>query len=530
MSDKISYILEVLDNYSVNTRKFRKEIGSVESSIKSLNTNLVKTTLSLGKIGAFSELGKLSAQLNNVASSIDKVNKAGRVSKRTFAGAYTPIKFDPYEGKYVGRPKPDPSAMGYGVAGLMGRGLGAGNIAAGLGFAGAAYTIGRSVKYVYDTTVQMDGLRAGLSALIPKVKGLEKATPESEIQYLRDASYKYGLNFSDIAPSYLQMLGTGGKIDSSLAKGLTEKIGGYAGLMNIKGPALQDTMVAVQQMLTKQYLQAEEVNKQTQQLPGFKPILHKAFYRLAQKEGRKDITMDNASTEFMKSMATGTLSASVMLRETVKVIEEDFGKAILEKAKTLGREEARLATATQELSSALGDLAYPAMIEAVRGMTSLTRGVNSFIGDLQSSRDTLGNFFNNKQDERNKGWLDKLRQENPDPYDMSLTNKIAKNYLVTANELAKLPVNTLYEGAMGAISGDWSGVSKPMKEFNDYFGFTDVINSINSLTSAILGQDQAKQKVEVKISTENMPDFFSVQTNQPNMSMWRPSTVIAGQR
>ena len=69
-----------------------------------------------------------------------------------------------------------------------------------------------------------------------------------------------------------------------------------------------------------------------------------------------------------------------------------------------------------------------------------------------------------------------------------------------------------------------------MKEFNDYFGFTDVINSINSLASAILGQNQNKQQVEVKISAENLPNVFNVQTSQPNQSMWRPSTVIAGQR
>lgn len=541
MSDKISYILEVLDNYSVNTRKFRKEIGSVESSIKSLNTNLTKTTISIGKIGAFSELGKLSSQLNNVASSINKVNRAniqssnisrqsGRVSKRTFAGAYTPIKFDPYEGKYVGRPKPDPSAMGYGVAGLMGRGLGPGNIAAGLGFAGAAYTVGRSVKYVHDTTVQMDSLRASLSALIPKVKGLEGATPESEIQYLRGVSNKYGLSFNDISPSYTKILGTGGKIDASLAKGLIENIGGYSGLLGLSGPATQDTLRGFQDMLTKQVLQAQEVNLQMQQLPGVKPMLHKAFFRIAQRQGDKRVTMENASQEFQKSMGTGKLSSALMLRELVKVIEEEFGQKMLEKANKLGNEERRLASATQELATTLGDLAYPATIGAVRGMNTVVKGVNSFIGDLQASRDTLGDFFNNKQDERNKDWLNKLRQENPDPYGLGLTGNIIGKGFTAANEVAKLPVNTFYEGAMGAISGDWSGISKPMKEFNDYFGFTDVINSINSLTNAILGQNQNKQQVEVKISAENLPDVFNVQTNQPNMSMWRPSTVIAGQR
>lgn len=578
MSDKISYILEVLDNYSVNTRKFRKEIGSVESSIKSLNTNLAKTTLSLGKIGAFSELGKLSAQLNKVAASINKVNQADiksislskrklmpgygvrgtywnedeqryssrkiapQTHKRTFAGAYTPIKFDPYEGKYVGRPKPDPSAMGYGVAGLMGRGLGAENIAAGLGFAGAAYTVGRSVKYVHDTTVQMDSLRASLSALIPKVKGLEGATPEGEIKYLRGVSNKYGLSFSDIAPSYIKMLGTGGKVDASLAKGLVENIGGYAGLMGLSSPATQDTMRAFQDMLSKQVLNAQEINLQMQQLPGGKAMMHKAFYRIAQREGRKDITMENASAEFTKSMATGKLSAALMLREFVKVIEEEFGKKMIEKAYKLGNEERRLASATQELSTALGDLAYPAMIGAVRGMTEVVSGVNTFVGDAKIVGGYLSNLLS-----------DKAKQITPNnPEVRSWLGRTAEVAGGTAVDVLKMaygsPLYALKYGG-GMMAAQVAGTlgdqemkqeiqSKLKKDFveNNFEHLQSlynnewktIVDALNANSQAIMMQN--KQKVEVKITTENMPDFFSVQTSQPNMSMWRPSTVIAGQR
>ena len=526
---------QLLNKQAVNDlSKIRiQEQFILDNRIKAARMNV--SSAMLAPSGAFTKVG-FNNQLGKFES-IEKAqanNSAYKGSTRPIiAGAYSKIRFDNEEGRWVSANQN--KVIGYGAAGLLGGRLNAGSIASGLGFAGAAYTVGRSVKYVHDTTVQMDSLRASLSALIPNVKGLAGvATPESEIKYLRGVADKYGLSFSDIAPSYVKILGTGGKTDSSLARGLIENIGGYSGLLGLSGSATQDTMRGFQDMLTKQVLNAQEVKLQMQQLPGIQPMFHEAFYNIAKRQyeakGKKSpITMENASAEFMRSMATGTLSSDLILREVIKVIEKKFGKEMLQKAYKLGNEERRLASATQELATSFGDLTYELQIGTVRGLTGFTKGVNSFIDDLQSSRDILGDFFNKNKTE-DKVWLDKLRQENPNPYGLGLTGNIIGKGFTAANEVAKLPINTLYEGAMGAISGDWSGILKPMKEFNDYFGFTDVINSINSLASAILGQNQNKQQVEVKISAENLPNVFNVQTSQPNQSMWRPSTVIAGQR
>ena len=317
---------QLLNKQAVNDlSKIRiQEQFILDNRIKAARMNV--SSAMLAPSGAFTKVG-FNNQLGKFES-IEKAqanNSAYKGSTRPIiAGAYSKIRFDNEEGRWVSANQN--KVIGYGAAGLLGGRLNAGSIASGLGFAGAAYTVGRSAKYVHDTTVQMDSLQASLSALIPKVKGLEGATPESEINYIRGVADKYGLNFSDIAPSYVKILGTGGKTDSSLAKGLVENIGGYSGLLGLSGPATQDTMRGFQDMLTKQVLNAQEVKLQMQQVPGIQPMFHEAFFNLAQKEGRKDITMENASAEFMRSMASGKLSSDLILRELINVINKKFGK------------------------------------------------------------------------------------------------------------------------------------------------------------------------------------------------------------
>jgi len=458
--------------------------------------------------------------------SATKNNSAYKGSARpVFAGPFSKIKFDNETGGWVSADKS--KIAGYGMAGLLGGRLGANGIASGLGFAGAAYTVGRSVKYVHDTTVQMDSLRASLSALIPKVKGLEVATPESEVQYLRGVSDKYGLNFSDIAPAYVKMLGTGGKTDASLAKGLVENIGGYAGLLGLSGPATQDTMRGFQDMLSKQVLNAQEVNLQMQQLVGAKPMMHKAFYQISQRQakaqGKKSpVTMENASMYFQAAMATGKLSADLMLREFIKVIEEDFGKKMLEKANKLGNEERRLASATQELATSFGDMTYDLQIGAVRGLTTFTKGLN----DVTKDAGILG------------GYLSNLLSDAAKKVPPEVKNSVSK--LVSAGP--EIIWGGTQIAGMGLIAGlaGLMGNGELLKELpdtlqskweKDFTNTRTVYEDLKALGQAIIGLDETikkmpsnQQKVEVKITTENMPDFFKVKQDQ-NMSFWRPETI-----
>ncbi|MFT6151389.1 MAG: hypothetical protein ACJAY9_000778 [Flavobacteriales bacterium] len=542
MSDKISYVLQVLDGYSKHTKKFKTEVRSLNTLFRRLDKQILKTSSSFSRLASLSRLNRTSVQTNNLARSIDRVNQANvrsvaiskRAGKRTFAGAYTPVKFDPYAGKYVGKFQKPPSAIGYGMAGAFGGMSTAKAMMAPMGVMGGAYIVGKSLKSIHSTTVEMDSFRASLSALIPKVKGLEGSTPEKEIQYLRGAVDKYGLKFNDIAPAYIKMLAAGGKVDAPLARGLVEKVGGYGGLLGLSSPALADTMRGFQDMLTKQVLNAQEVNLQMQQLPGVKPLLHEAFLRVSKRAGIKEVNKDNASMMFVKAMATGKLPSVIILKELVKVLEEQFGAKMLEKSFKLRNEEARLSNATQELSTKFGDLTYEMQIGTVRGLTGL---INS-IGKLGDDAGIVSDYINNLGTPKKE--IEKLRKENPDPYGFT---PVGRGILETSSQIVKLPLNTAYEATMGMMTGDWSNIGAPAQEFNKFGAsiFDGSVNALaglfdksfgdplNRLINLLIQRETNQQKVDVNI-TSNLPDMFSVKQEQ-NMSTWnRPQTVIAGTR
>jgi hypothetical protein len=358
---------------------------------------------------------------------------------------------------------------------------------------------------IHDVTVEMDSLRAGLSALIPTVKGMEKATAESEIAYLRSVSNKYGFSFSDVAPSYLKLMGTGGKIDAALIKGILENVGGYGGLIGMSGPALEGTMRGFQDMLTKQVLNAQEVNLQMQQMPGAKPMLHKAFKRFAEKRGAKGITDENVSALFTQAMATGKLPSADILREFVQVLNEMFGEEMIKKSFKLRNEEKRLSNAFQQLGDQIGLLTYDTQIGAVRGLTQMTGKINESLFTITQSFSILDEAMKDSTMYKIvKGMAKGLKDVVVDG-----TGEAIKAPFKLANAAGGL--------IAGTITGDEEGRNEIQRELrNYYFGNTNAAIANNNLAND-------PQKIEITIKSDNNIQVKDVKSN-------RPSTVKAGQK
>jgi hypothetical protein len=385
------------------------------------------------------------------------------------------------------------------------RGISLANVAKGIAYYRAIDMAVSVPSKIHDVTVEMDSLRAGLSALIPTVKGMEKATADSEIAYLRSVSNKYGFSFSDVAPSYLKLMGTGGKTDAGLIKGILENVGGYGGLIGMSGPALEGTMRGFQDMLTKQVLNAQEVNLQMQQMPGAKPMLHKAFKRFAEKRGAKGITDENVSALFTQAMATGKLPSADILREFVQVLNEMFGEEMIKKSFKLRNEEKRLSNAFQELGDQIGLLTYDAQIGAVRGLTKMTSQVSESLSTITSSFSIL----------------DEAMKDSTMYKIVKGMAKGLKDVVVDGTgEAVKAPFK-LASAAGGLIAGTITGDEEGRKEIqrelrNYYFGNTNAAMANNNFANDA-------QKIEITIKSDNNIQVKDVKSS-------RPSTVKAGQR
>lgn len=281
MSDKISYVLEVLDGYSKQTKNFKKELDSLNKSAKNLEKSLKSLNSALNFKSNINQASKLansfygfdaksSSAVSSKSSKIkkqfkeaedlsrqavisaeivsrnkrayyqkmrrDEVDKIGwkivgvnygnkRLSDnkrlllehsplsigrnaRPLRLGYSPLSIGRVN--RLGLPSPEPITINPSQSGFVGGGgsippsnfsqstqtqqpsrrggffaggdgVSLTNVAKGMGYYRAIDMAVSVPSKIHDVTVEMDSLRAGLSALIPTVKGMEKATAESEI-------------------------------------------------------------------------------------------------------------------------------------------------------------------------------------------------------------------------------------------------------------------------------------------------------------------------------------------------------------
>ena len=408
------------------------------------------------------------------------------------------------------------------------RGVSLANVAKGMAYYRAIDMAVSVPSKIHDVTIEMDSLRAGLSALIPTVRGMQGATAEGEVNYLKGVANKYGADFTTIAPAYLKLLGTGGSSDAPLIKGLLENVSGYAGIIGLQGPAFERTMLGFQDMLSKQVLNAQEVHLQMANLPGAKPMFHKAFKRFAEKKGMKGITDENASAKFVQAMATGKLPSVEILREFVEVMKQMFGEDMIKKSYTLGREEKRLKNAFQELGDQIGLLTYDAQIGAVKGMTSFVKSVGSFTSGISGFADDIMAIKNAL-----------FPKKESEPKVENFKDKFAKTYGQTVFDLGKLTTYgaAKYTGALltaGAVAAR-AGDTSPLKNYIDFVGedfdknyFRDksgknIFANDLSTIGGFMGMNNEPQKIEITIKSDNNIQVKDVKSS-------RPSTVKAGQR
>lgn len=277
MSDKITYVLEILDRYSNNTRKFKEEINSTKKAAESLDTTLTKTT-------------------KNYSRSLGNMRK-------TLSGSYTPIKFNTEQGKYenAARPRPHaPSGAG---------GVSFGGVAKAMGYYAVIDKVMGLPKEIFDTRRNMDSLSASLTAILPKYDGLTDrgVLAAREMEYMKKASYDLGISFNSMSNEYIQFLAaSAGKSSLKEVREQFEAFAKIATTYQISPHRFSLVMNAITQMTSKGTLQMEELKSQLQEsLPGALKL-----FTDAAKKVRPDLIKTEG--DFMKLVASGRAGSGIL--------------------------------------------------------------------------------------------------------------------------------------------------------------------------------------------------------------------------
>lgn len=353
MSDKITYILEVLDKYSVNTKKFKSEMLGIKKVAESLDKTLTKG------FSFNSNLSKTIRETNTLAASVDKVAKANQKNaniainttrslgnmRKTLAGAYTPIRFNPELGKYEARNQPSaPSPIRTGGGGL---GVSFGGVAKAMGYYALIDKAIGLPREIFETRRAMDSLGASLEYIMPKYSKLasgEKLAAD-EMNYLKKTVYDLGLNLNSAKDEYIKFLAaSAGKMDLGQARSVFEGFSKLSTVHQLSPQRFGLVMNAITQMTSKGVVSMEELRQQlSESLPGGLSLFAKAAMK-----ARPDIVKTEA--DFMKLVASGRVSSNLLL-SVIKVLKEDpdFSKAFQKSIESLNAKTNRLSTSWTNL-------------------------------------------------------------------------------------------------------------------------------------------------------------------------------------
>lgn len=212
---------------------------------------------------------------------------------------------------------------------------GVGTAAAGI--AAITVTAGVAAKAMFEASASAERLRT----MLDFATGGNSAR---EIEFLRGVTYRLGLEFSSTAKAYgqFQAAAKGTALEGEKARGVFESVAKASAVMGLSADQSSGVLLALQQMISKGTVQAEELRGQLgERLPGAFQIAAKA--------------MGVTTAELGKMLEAGEVIADDFLPKFGRALEENLGGAAEKAAQRLDAAVNRFDTAWEKLKQKAGD-------------------------------------------------------------------------------------------------------------------------------------------------------------------------------
>lgn len=464
-------------------------------------------------------LPKAIRDTNTLASSIDKVARANQKNanvainatrslgnmRKTFAGPYTPIRFNPELGKYEARNQPKPLSPKQPNLGGGGSGVSFGGVAKAMGYYSIIDKAVGLPREIFETRREFDSLGATLEAVMPKYDRTVSAQEAAirEMDYLKKTSYDLGLNLNAAKEEYVKFLAaSAGKSTLSEVHKTFEAFSKLSTVYQITPYRFGLVMNALTQMTSKGVVSMEELKRQLgDSLPGALSL----FGRAAMK-ARPDLVKTEA--DFIKLVEAGRVSSKIM-NEVAKVIVTDTDlMAGLDKA--LGSLNSRTNQLSTTWANLLDNLSKGALGQSMgAGISALDHALqkmNSTINEIAESFRTVGDTKFGR-------------------FIINLGSAVGKGAEI-ATDAVKAPFKAAeVTGALiaAAATGEKELGREALYKFNESIG----MGFFNPTRPIAAPQSASGYQPEQKIVIEflNAPQNMSPIRMSPNMSMKKDGTL-----
>ncbi|MDD0814289.1 tape measure protein [Curvibacter sp. HBC28] len=225
------------------------------------------------------------------------------------------------------------------------------------GVTAVAVAAGLAGKAMFDASANAERLRT----MLDFSTGGKSA---KEIEYLRGVTYRLGLEFSSTAKAYgqFQAAAKGTALEGDKARAVFESVAKASAVMGLSAEDTSGVLLALQQMISKGTVQAEELRGQLgERLPG-------AFQVAAS-------AMGVTTAELGKMLEQGQVVADDFLPKFGKALEKNLGGAAEKAADRLDAAVNRFETSWTRLKQAGGDSGIS---------KAFSDGLNSGAGSLEA--------------------------------------------------------------------------------------------------------------------------------------------------
>lgn len=324
---------------------------------------------------------------------------------------------------------------------------GVSNLMGAFGISTGLYLGASIVKDIYETTKQLQSLDLALKM----VSGSQQEFASNQ-SFLRNLAEQYGIEIKGLTKNFTEFwVASKGKLEAEQIKGIFTSISKSVAVMGLSVEQQDSAFLALQQMMSKGTVQAEELKKQLgNALPGAIKAATMAYQALHPE-------MKVTEQFFMAQMKAGKVLSADLLPELAKQYEKLYGIENVKRAETLQASQERLANSWTELvrtmneSETNGVGSFFSFI--INGLANATNALNDFVSSwnqLQKRSVTKGtkegadwfiSAIGDKQGQ--KAELEALSQQKDARKELLLLRKEEEQLLLKVNQWRKLNKTTV---------------------------------------------------------------------------------------
>lgn len=353
-----------MGNLAKDIAKTRTEINALNAATKSTVTQFQHAKGSYAELDA--QTKKLVADLKQLQGGMNgNSREAKAMQKEIFANTQKLKDFDAklnQNFRNVGNYK---SALG-----------GLNNVLGAMGLATVTLAaVMAGLNNIVNTSAQFQALEASIRAVTSS-----EAEFGDTMQFLEVLADKYGQSIDVLGSSYkgLAAAAKGTSLEGAQTKRIFESVVQAGTALKLSSDKIDGALLAVQQMMSKGTVSAEELRGQLgERLPG-------AFGLFAKAAGVSE-------KELGKMMQKGEIIATDVLPKFAKILSETYSDKAIENAHALGNETNRLSNAWEYFTKAFDNT------------TSLGRAYGAFKGFLGDSLNAITVFLNDPSIKALKG-------------------------------------------------------------------------------------------------------------------------------